>query len=79
MSRPGDIWILGHHRIVCGDCTEAETVSKVLGNTKPHLMVTDPPYGVAYDPTWRARAGVNKNRGKMGKVLNDERADWREA
>jgi DNA modification methylase len=79
VSRPGDIWILGHHRIICGDCTDAETVSKVLGNTKPHLMVTDPPYGVAYDPTWRARAGVNKNRGKMGKVLNDERADWREA
>jgi DNA modification methylase len=42
-------------------------------------MITDPPYGVAYDPQWRAKAGVNKNRGKMGKVRNDDRADWREA
>src|SRR5215207_11439977 len=42
-------------------------------------MVTDPPYGVGYDPAWRGRAGVNANTGKMGKVANDERADWREA
>jgi len=42
-------------------------------------MVTDPPYGVDYDPEWRAEAGVNKNRLKMGEVSNDHRADWREA
>ena len=42
-------------------------------------MVTDPPYGVEYDPKWRAKAGVNINTGKMGTVLNDDRADWREA
>jgi len=45
----------------------------------PHLMVTDPPYGVEYDPAWRAKAGVNKNRKKLGPVTNDDRADWREA
>ncbi len=39
----------------------------------------DPPYGVAYDPAWRARAGVNRNKRKLGKVDNDHRADWREA
>jgi DNA modification methylase len=38
-------------------------------------MVTDPPYGVAYDPTWRHRAGVNKST-RIGKVRNDEQADW---
>ena len=42
-------------------------------------MVTDPPYGVEYDPAWRKRAGVNLNKGKLGKVANDNRADWREA
>jgi DNA modification methylase len=42
-------------------------------------MVTDPPYGVNYDPAWRAKAGLNKNKAKLGKVANDDRADWREA
>ena len=42
-------------------------------------MVTDPPYGVQYDPAWRALLGVNLNTGKLGKVQNDDRADWREA
>jgi DNA modification methylase len=42
-------------------------------------MVTDPPYGVDYDPTWRRRAGVNQNTQKLGIVTNDDRADWTEA
>jgi DNA modification methylase len=42
-------------------------------------MATDPPYGVEYDPAWRAKAGVNLSRAKLGKVANDDRADWREA
>lgn len=79
VSRPGDVWIMGDHRIICGDCTSAEVVKALLGEEKPHLMVTDPPYGVEYDPKWRAQAGVNKNKAKMGEVLNDDRADWREA
>lgn len=67
------------HKIICGDSTNAEVVAALLDGAKPHLMVTDPPYGVEYDPSWRAKAGVNTNTGKMGKVLNDDRADWREA
>jgi DNA modification methylase len=73
------VWILGHHRLVCGDCTIGADVSKALDGDKPMLMVTDPPYGVNYDPEWRARAGVNLNAGKLGHVDNDDRADWREA
>jgi hypothetical protein len=42
-------------------------------------MVTDPPYGVDYDPSWRTRAGVNLNPHKLGAVANDDRADWTEA
>ena len=79
VSQPGDIWILGNHRLICGDSTDALIVEKLLGAVKPHLMVTDPPYGVQYDPEWRERAGVNTATAAKGKVLNDDRADWREA
>jgi len=75
----GDVWVMGGHRIACGDCTDADVVAKALNGVQPHLMVTDPPYGVNYDPSWRRAAGVNKNEKKMGKVLNDDRADWRDA
>lgn len=43
---PGDVWLLGKHRIVCGDSTDALVVEKALNGVEPHLMVTDPPYGV---------------------------------
>jgi DNA modification methylase len=75
ISKPGDVWLLGPHRVGCGDCTDAGTVSAVLGGVMPQLMVTDPPYGVKYDPEWRHRIGVNKSE-KRGKIANDERADW---
>jgi ParB-like chromosome segregation protein Spo0J len=52
-SRPGDLWILGDHRLICGDATVAGDLDRLLDGVKPHRMVTDPPYGVAYDPSWR--------------------------
>lgn len=79
ISKLGDIWLLGDHRVMCGDSTSATAVAVLLGNEKPALMVTDPPYGVEYDPAWRADRGINKNKKKMGEVLNDDRADWTEA
>jgi hypothetical protein len=42
-------------------------------------MITDPPYGVGYDPSWRARRGLGAGNLARGKVLNDDRGDWREA
>ena len=79
ISRLGDVWVLGNHRITCGSSTDAETVALLLAGAKPHLMVTDPPYGVEYDPSWRERAGVAGGDYAKGKVLNDDNADWREA
>ena len=76
---PGDVWLMGRHRIVCGDSTDADVVAKALNGVKPHLMVTDPPYGVEYDPGWREKAGVAAAGTAKGKVLNDDKADWREA
>ena len=78
VSRLGDVWLLGRHRLVCGDSTSLGAVEAALGGVKPHLMVTDPPYGVEYDPAWRNKAGAAATR-RTGKVLNDDRADWREA
>ncbi len=79
VSRPGDIWELGKHRIICGSSTDKDAVAALLDGAKPHLMVTDPPYGVEYDPEWRTRAGVGGAGTAKGKVLNDDKADWRDA
>jgi DNA modification methylase len=79
----GDVWVLGNHRIICGDSTSADVVGNLLGSVKPHLMVTDPPYGVNYDANWRNEAdranGKPYGASAVGKVENDDRADWSEA
>ncbi len=77
VSKPGDVWVLGNHRLVSGDCTNLAIVEKCLNGVRPHLMITDPPYGVEYDPAWRNDAGLSKQR--RGAVANDQRADWSEA
>ncbi len=78
VSRLGDLWQLGSHRLLCGDATDGAAVARLLGGIQPHLMVTDPPYGVDYDPAWRNETGAAKTK-RTGKVLNDHRADWHEA
>src|SRR5271163_3307547 len=91
-SRAGDLWRLGPHRVVCGDSTSAEVVARLLGERKPRLMVTDPPYGIELDSEWRDRAGLNghgpaepsylKKRTKghtETAISGDTRADWSEA
>ena len=50
VSRPGDLWRLGPHRLLCGDATSAADVARLLDGARPHLMATDPPYGVNYEP-----------------------------
>ena len=78
VSAAGDIWCLGPHRLVCGDSTRAEVVAALLRKDRPRLMVTDPPYGVNYDPAWRNQRGISASS-RIGKVQNDDRADWAEA
>ena len=80
----GDLWALGPHRLVCGDATDPDIVALALDGRVPHMMVTDPPYGVGYDPAWRgkvidAASGRPKAAFALGTVLNDDQADWRRA
>jgi DNA modification methylase len=79
VTQPGDIWQLGEHRVGCGDSTDAAAVAQVMAGAEPPLMVTDPPYGVDYDPSWRARHRRSRSRLARGTVLYDDRADWQEA
>jgi DNA modification methylase len=78
-SKLGDIYTLGAHRLMCGDSTNPTDVGKLLNNNIPVLMVTDPPYGVNYDPEWREKMDKATGRFSKGKVLNDDRADWTDA
>ncbi len=79
IARRGDVWRLGPHRLVCGDATDPADVATALAGAVPHLMVTDPPYGVSYDPGWRAVIASAHSTLATGAVANDDRADWREA
>ena len=91
-SRTGDLWLCGKHRVLCGNSTNADDVAKLLGDRKPILMVTDPPYGIELDTEWRDRAGLNgcgpaessymkkRTEGHTETTISgDTRADWSEA
>lgn len=77
-AQAGDVWLLGKHRLVCGDATNPADVAAALDGHRPNLMDTDPPYGVAYDPEWRVR-DLGHRAGAIGPIANDDRHDWREA
>lgn len=79
ISKLGDVWLLGDHRLMCGDSTNPLHVTKLYAELKPILMLTDPPYGVKYDPEWRDGADLGVGERSRGKVLNDDRVDWTEA
>lgn len=76
----GDVITIGPHRLMCGDARSKEHVTTLTGETKPILMVTDPPYGVNYDPDWRNRSdranGKPYGASAVGLVKNDDRVDW---
>lgn len=74
ITKLGDIYELNNHRLICGDSTIGEYVSKCLNGNEPILMITDPPYGVEYDPSWRGKVG--KGYKAAGKVQNDDQIDW---
>jgi len=92
ITQPGDLWLTGEHRLLCGDATDAEDVARTVAKDDPFLMVTDPPYGIELDSEWRDRAGLNgcgpaeasymkhRTQGHTNTTISsDTRADWSEA
>ena len=89
VTKSGDLWVCGAHRVLCGDSTKPESVARLLGGSEPFLMVTDPPYGVELDSEWRDRAGINKRvpagmRHRIEghtetRIAGDTIADWSHA
>lgn len=59
ISKPGDLWLLGRHRLLCGDSTKVETYERLMDGKKANLVITNPPYGVSYD-------------GSQGTIKNDD-------
>jgi len=78
VTKLGDVWICGNHRVACGDSTNPDHVLKLMNGHQPNLMVTDPPYGVDYKPEWRNEA-LGENSRSLGKVKNDTIVDWSDA
>jgi DNA modification methylase len=66
VSKPGDVWIMGQHRLLCGDSTNAASYTLLMAGEKAHMVVTDPPYGVNY-----ANSAKDKMRGTNRPILND--------
>jgi hypothetical protein len=92
VARLGDLFVLGDHRVICGDCTDPQVVGRLLGDAKPQLLVTNTPYGIELDSEWRDRAGLNgcgqaeasymkhRTAGHTETTISgDTRADWSEA
>jgi DNA modification methylase len=92
VTRIGDLWCCGEHRLLCGDSTSPQDVAQLLEERKPQLMVSDPPYGIQLDTEWRDRAGVNGRGAAEASyvkhrtpghtettISGDTRADWSDA
>lgn len=78
-SRRGEIYQLGPHRLLCGDATDPDEVARLLGGEQVVLLVTDPPYGVGVDHSWRDGVRQPAGSARTARLLNDDRADWRQA
>ena len=66
VSHPGDLWLCGDHRVLCGDATVTSDIERVLGGELADMTFTDPPYNVDY-----ANSAEDKSRGKNRAILND--------
>jgi hypothetical protein len=85
----GDLWLLGEHRLLCGDATNPDDVTRLLDGAEPTLLATDPPYGVSLDPTWRdgvynelgpAEQPYMRTKGHRNTTVSgDTRVDWSDA
>jgi DNA modification methylase len=78
LVKTGDLFQIGKHCLLYGDSTKPEDVARVMGDDKPNLMATDPPYGIRLDMSWRDKA-LSKHNANKNIIVNDDRADWADA
>jgi len=73
VSAPGDMWLLGRHRLLCGDSTSADAMARLMGAEKAGMVFTDPPYNVDYDAEARPNGPTSDHRSAhpLGKIKND--------
>jgi DNA modification methylase len=69
ITKPGDLWILGNHRLLCGDSTNPQHVERLMDGKKADMVFTDPPYGIAY--AGKGQAGATKAN-DFGMIKNDQ-------
>lgn len=75
ITRPGDTWILGRSRLMCGDATDPAAMRDLVGDAGVHMVFTDPPYNVDYDPEARASYfSPGRKAAPLGKIANDKRS-----
>lgn len=71
-TKPGDIYILGRHRLMCGDSTNTEHLTQLMGGSLADMIFTDPPYNVDYNPDTRPIGGRARSVNKLGSIKNDK-------
>jgi len=85
ITKPGDLWILGKHRLLCGDSTKKEDVAKLTKGEKASLVITDPPYGVSYADKNKFLNEIDKGNKIQKQIENDHLSKeetqkmWKEA
>ena len=76
ITKPGDLWILGNHRLLCGDSTSIDHLQKLMAGEKADLWITDPPYNVALGMNESPEEAKRRNRRTDGKIVqNDSMSD----
>jgi DNA modification methylase len=74
ITKPGDLWILGNHRLLCGDSTDIHAVERLMDGQKADMVFTDPPYGIAYSSSKfdGNTKGLTNKRNKAKMIMGDE-------
>lgn len=75
ITKPGDLWVLGDHRLICGDSTDADTVKRLLDGADPSLLMTDPPYGIGADSSMASQGGQKYGNAAAAKTIYPD-TDW---
>ena len=80
ITKPGDLWVLGDHRLLCGDSTKAEDVERLMAGAKAGMMVTDPPYNVEYEGNYIQSGRILRKEQKVwsGGIANDNLSNFGE-